>query len=156
MTGHIAVMPPLDRSEISPGIVARLDTDVLRAEGGSLTNAQVSDTEDRAVRGVCDFLVVAVDPGTDSVLALPLYPKSAPGSAPLDPARKSGPAEWLAEPVFYSRWQHWRIPLDALAAASVGETSAASARRTYSSWHADTLQELANWASRNRCEFRPA
>jgi hypothetical protein len=149
-------MPPLDRSEISPGIVVRLDTSVLRAAGGSLTNAQRSDTEDRAVTGVCDFLVVAVDAGAGPALALPLYPKSAPGSAPLDPARKSGPADWLAEPVFYSRWQHWRIPLDALVAASGGETSSANARRTYASWHLDTLQELANWASRNRCEFRPA
>jgi hypothetical protein len=149
-------MPPLDRSEISPGIVARLDTAVLRASGGSLTNAQLSAEEDRAVTGSVDFLVVALDEASGSALALPLYPKSAPGSAPLDPARKSGPAEWLAEPVFYSRWQHWRIPLDALAAASTEETSTASARRTYSSWHADTLQELANWASRNRCKFRPA
>ena len=129
---------------------------MLRAEGGSLTNAQLSDAEDRAVRGVSDFLVLAVDAGTGSALALPLYPRSAPGSAPLDQARKSGPADWLAEPTFYSRWQHWRIPLDALAAASGEEPSAATARRTYSSWHADTLQELANWASRNRCEFRPA
>jgi hypothetical protein len=149
-------MPPLDRSEISPGIVARLDTAVLRASGGSLTNAQLSAGEDRAVAGVVDFLVVAVDAAASTALALPLYPRSAPGSAPLDPARKSGPAEWLAEPVFYSRWQHWRIPLDAFAAASAGEPSGASARRTYSSWHAETLLELANWASRNRNEFRPA
>ena len=54
-------MPPLDRSEIAPGIVVRLDTALLRAAGGSLTNAQMSDTEDRAVTGVSDFLVVAVD-----------------------------------------------------------------------------------------------
>jgi len=149
-------MPPLDRSEIAPGIVVHLDTALLRAAGGSLTNAQMSDTEDRAVTGVSDFLVVAVDAGAELALALPLYPKSAPGSAPLDDARKSGPADWLAQPVFYSRWQHWRIPFDALVAASVGESTSATARRTYSSWHADTLRELANWATRNRCEFRPA
>lgn len=149
-------MPPLDRSEISPGIVVRLDTSLLRATGGSLTNAQLSGDEDRAVTGVCDFLVLAVDAGAESALALPLYPKSAPGSAPLEAARKSGPADWLAEPVFYSRWQHWRIPLDALVAASADETTLPTARRTYSSWHADTLRDLANWVTRNRCEFRPA
>jgi len=149
-------MPPLARSEIAPGIVVRLDTALLRATGGSLTNAQLSDDEDRAVTGVSDFLVVAVDVDAELALALPLYPKSAPGSAPLDDARKSGPAEWLAQPVFYSRWQHWRIPFNALTAASDSETSSATARRTYSSWHADTLRELANWATRNRCDFRPA
>ena len=109
-------MSALDRSEISPGIVVRLDTARLRAAGGSLTNAQLTGDEDRAITGVSDFLVVAVDTDAEVALALPLYPKSAPGSAPLDDARKSGPADWLAQPVFYSRWQHWRIPFSSLVA----------------------------------------
>ena len=121
-----------------------------------MTNAQRTSDADRAVTGSADFLVLSVDEATELALALPLYPRSAPGSAPLEPARQSGPSDWLGAPVYYSRWQHWRIPLDALVAASTEEPSAPSARRTYSSWHADTLQELANWASRNRCEFRPA
>jgi hypothetical protein len=149
-------MAPLDQSEIAPGIVARIDTDQLRAMGGSLTNAQASEDEDRAVTGVHDFLVVAVDPASDSCVAIPLFPRSAPGSAPLDPAQQSGPAEWRGPAVFYSRWQHWRIPRASFAAASESEPSDAAERRTYASGNKDALQDLANWATRNRCAFRSA
>jgi hypothetical protein len=117
-------MTMIDRSEIAPGLVARLDTAALRAAGGSSTNAQITADADRAVTGVVDFLVLSVDPVTELAFALPLYPRSAPGSAPLEPARQSGPADWLGAPVYYSRWQHWRIPLDAFVAASSGEPTA--------------------------------
>jgi hypothetical protein len=149
-------MAPLSPSEIAPGIVARIDTNLLRTMGGSLTNAQASADEDRAVTGVHDFLVVSADPASESYLALPLFPRSAPGSAPLDPALQAGPEEWRGPAVFYSRWQHWQIPGAALAAASESEPSEASERRTYASGNKDALQDLANWATRNRCAFRPA
>lgn len=149
-------MTQIDRSEIAPGLVARLDTAALRGAGGSSTNAQITPEADRAVTGVADFLVLSADARTGLALALPLYPRSAPGSAPLDPARQRGPADWLGAPVYYSRWQHWRIPFDAFTAASADEPTSPGARRTYAIGHADTLQELANWASRNRCAFRPA
>lgn len=138
---------------IGPGLVVRLDTSVLRARGGSQTNAQVTPEEDRAVTGVHDFLLVQMDAATSQVVVLPLFPRSAPGSAPLDDRLRSGEAAWLAAPVFYSRWQHWRIPVDALHAAVVeGE----AAGRSYAAGKVDTLRDLANWASRNRCAYRPA
>lgn len=135
------------------GQVVRLDTGVLRACGGSLTNAQVTPAEDRAVTGVHDFLVLLVDAGARRVVATPLFPRSAPGSAPLDDRHRRGPVAWMAAPVFYSRWQYWQVPLDALEAATVDE---GDEPRTYAAGTPDVLQDLANWASRNRCAYRPA
>jgi hypothetical protein len=145
-------MPPLRPEDITPGLVIHLDTEVLRREGGSLTNAQVTADEDRAVTGAHDFVIAMVDAKARRVTALPLFPRSAPGSAPLDDRLRNGSAEWMAHPVYYSRWQHWQIPVDALLAASTGE----GAPRFYASTSPDTLQDLANWATRNRCVFRPA
>jgi hypothetical protein len=139
--------------DIVPGVIVHLDTDALRAAGGSRTNAQATADEDRAVTGAHDFLVLMVDARAKEALAIPLFPRSAPGSAPLDDRQRTGPEEWRASPVFYSRWQHWRIPLEALVAASSGEAGDA---RHYAPGTPDTLQDLANWATRNRCAFRPA
>lgn len=147
-------MPALQLSEIVPGVVVRLDTDVLRAQGGSRTNAQATPDADRAVTGAHDFLILQVDAVKAQVTAIPLFPRSAPGSAPLDDALRTGPAEWLAAPVFYSRWQHWQIPVGALETASTGDESSPGQRRHYATGKTDMLQDLANWASRNRCAFR--
>lgn len=143
-------------AEVLPGIVARVDTQRLRALGGSETNAQVTDVEDRAVADVRDFLVVSIDTGKNVCMAVPLFSRSSPGSAPLSAAKRSGDVDgWLTGEVQYSRWQHWRIPLAALAAASVEEPSETGARRGFAIGDADALQDLANWATRNRCSFRP-
>ena len=148
-------MPQLDASEIIPGVVARLDTRQLRTIGGSETNAQLSDAEDRAVADVHDFLVTAVNAADGVCTAIPLFPKSSPGSAPLDAKKQWGNiAGWLTDPVHYSRWQHWRIPLAAFATASAEDPGDTDARRSYAAGDADTLQDLTNWATRNRCVFR--
>ncbi len=149
-------MSQLAVSEIVPGLVVRLDTGQLRAAGGSETNAQRSDAEDRAVTGVHDFLVLIADATTNTRTATPLFPRSSPGSAPLDPAKQWGNVEgWLIEPVHYSRWQHWRIPSDALAACSSEDPGSEGARRGYALGDADALRDIENWASRNRCAYRP-
>ena len=137
---------------IEAGDVVALDTGVLRRAGGSRTNAQQTADEDRAVTGVHDFLVLHVDRAAGQLSALPLFPRSAPGSAPLDDRLRSGPPEWLAQPVFYSRWQHWQVPLVALSAAITGDET----NRRYAAGKEEVLRELGNWASRNRCAFRPA
>jgi hypothetical protein len=148
-------MSPLDVSEVLPGVVARLDTHQLRAAGGSETNAQVTDTEDRAVTDVHDFLVVAMHAITGLCMAVPLFPRSSPGSAPLPSVKRRGRVgTWLTDDVHYSRWQHWRIPRIALAMASAEDPGSAGARRSFAMDDADTLQDLANWATRNRCAFR--
>ena len=148
-------MPQLDVAEIIPGLVVRLDTQRLRAIGGSETNAQVTDTEDRAVADVRDFLVVAIDAAAGTCTAIPLFPKSSPGSAPLEAKKQWGNIEgWLIDAVHYSRWQHWHIPFAALSEASGEDPGAPGARRSYAAGDADTLQDLANWATRNRCAFR--
>ena len=148
-------MPQLDVTEIVPGVVARLDTRQLRSIGGSETNAQLTDTEVRAVAGVHDFLVVAVDTAAARCTAIPLAPRSSPGSAPLEAKKQWGNiGGWLTETVHYSRWQHWHIPLAALAESSGEDPGTPGARRSYAAGDADTLQELANWATRNRCAFR--
>ena len=139
--------------EIIPGAVVRVDTTRLRTLGTSETNAQVTPTEDRAVTGTHDFLVVEV--AGERVVAVPLFPRSSPGSAPLEPEKRRGEAGgWREEPVHYSRWQHWRIPLAALVAASADDPGSPSDRRGYAVGDVDTLRGLLNWASRNRCAFR--
>lgn len=143
-------------SEIRPGLVVRLDTALLRALGGAETNAQRTEEEDRAVTDVHDFVVVATDGAAASSMLLPIFPRSAPGSAPLDPSRMRGPAEFTIVPWFYSRWQHWRIPHAAIIAASANDPGAEGNRRSYAEGEVDALRELENWASRNRCAFRPA
>lgn len=149
-------MTQLEAHEIIPGLVVRVDTRHLRALGGSETNAQRTDAEDRAVTDVHDFLVVAVDAARLSCTAVPLFAASSPGSAPLDAKKQWGnTGDWLTAAVHYSRWQHWRIPFSALADASSEDPGTADARRSYAAGDADTLRDLENWASRNRCQFRP-
>jgi hypothetical protein len=149
-------MTAIQQDEIGSGLVVHLDTDRLRALGGSRTNAQATAEEDRAVTGGHEFVVAMIDRTAREVLALPLFPRSAPGSAPLVDALRVGGTEWLSQPRFYSQWQHWRIPFDALIEASGEEPTVAGSRRGYGTGKADVLQALANWATRNRCAFRPA
>ena len=145
----------ISTADIAPGVVVRIDTQQLRASGGSETNAQVTHTEDRAVTDARDFLVVAVDAERALCTAVPLFTRSSPGSAPLPPTKRAGDVgTWLTDDLHYSRWQHWRIPLAAFASASMNEPSEPGARRTFASGDADALQDLANWATRNRCAFR--
>jgi hypothetical protein len=147
-------MSQLAQSEIVPGLIVRLDTRELRTIGGSETNAQRSDVEDRAVTDVHDFLVLSMD-ATGMCTAIPLFPRSSPGSAPLNPAKQWGNVEgWLTDPAHYSRWQHWHIPSAALIAASSGDPGSEGARRGYALGDADTLRDIANWESRNRCVYR--
>ena len=109
----------------------------------------------RSVSDVHDFCVVAVDAAKGHCVAIPLFGRSSPGSAPLEPKKQWGNIEsWLTETVHYSRWQHWRMPLASVVAASGEDPGTPGARRSYAAGDADTLQDLLNWASRNRCEFR--
>lgn len=150
-------MAAFTTSEIVPGVVARIDTQHLRSLGGSETNAQRTDTEDRAVTDTRDFLVVDVDVARGTCLCLPLFNRSSPGSAPLALDKRQGDVEhWLTDDLHYSHWQHWRIPLARFADASAEDPGEPGARRTFASGDADTLRDLANWATRNRCAFRPA
>jgi hypothetical protein len=149
-------MPAVDSSEVRAGLVVRLDTTTLRERGGSETNAQMSAGEDRAVTGVHDFLVVNLDPRTDVATAVPLFARTAPGSSPLDPRkREGGSTGWTTEPLFYSHWQHWRIPRDALVRAATADPALVGARRLYATGSPDALQDILNWATRNRNDFRP-
>ena len=148
-------MPHLALPEIVPGVVTCLDTQLLRSTGGSETNAQITDTEDRAVTDERDFLVVAVNMTASVCTAVPLFTKSSPGSAPLAADKRQGDVgSWLAADVHFSRWQHWRIPLSALSIASHNDPGDVDNRRSFALGDADTLQDLANWATRNRCAFR--
>jgi hypothetical protein len=148
-------MPHLALREIVPGVVARLDTQLLRSTGGSATNAVITDTEDRAVSDERDFLVVAVNANASTCMAVPLFNRSSPGSAPLVPSARQGDVgTWRTDDVHYSRWQHWQIPLSAFSIASATDPGDVDIRRSYALGDADTLQDLANWATRNRCAFR--
>jgi hypothetical protein len=145
----------LTASEIAPGLVVRLDTTVLRARGDSQTNAVVSGEDDRAVSGTHDFLVVGVDRPTGRCTAVPLFAKAAVGSQPLAEEHKAGPADgWLGAELYFSRWQHWRIPAESLVAASSAEPTAEGDRRRYAAGDGATLDDIRAWESRNRAAYR--
>ena len=140
-------------AEVTAGLVVHLDTDELRRIGGSQTNAERTQTEDRAVVGPHYFLVVEVD--EINAVAVPLFSKYAPGSEHLSENRKSGLAEkWLNEQSFFSRWQHWHIPVAALAASSSTEESEPNNRRRYAAAEPAALQAIAAWQAKNRAAFR--
>lgn len=147
---------PLAPTDITPGLVLRVDTTQLRALGGSQTNAELGATGDRAVSGVTDFLVVGVDRGTGVCTAVPLFPKAAVGNQPLDDEHKrGGDAAWRATPTFFSRWQHWRVPVDALIAATAPTDAARADHRQYAPGDGPTLDDIRVWESRNRAAYRP-
>lgn len=146
---------PLPVNDIAPGLVVTLDTDVLRARGDCQTNAERSGEQDRAVTGVQSFLLLAVDTKTGGCTAVPVFAKSAVGNQPLDNRRKSGDhAEWRAAASFFSRWQHWRMPVDAVVAAYADEDTAPASRRWYAADDRSALDDIKNWEGRNRAEYR--
>jgi hypothetical protein len=136
--------------------VVTLDTTQLRALGDAHTNAVRGPEGDRAVAGTHDFLVVGVDTVTSVCTAVPLFSKSAVGNQPLVEARKTGrKAGWIETDVYFSRWQHWRIPLASLVEASGAETTTIADRRRYAADDRSTLDDIRVWESRNREGYRP-
>lgn len=141
--------------EITPGLVVRLDSMILRSLGGSQTNAVRGPEGDRAVTGTLDFLVVGVDVRTRACTAVPLFRKTAVGNQPLEESRKSGPAaEWLGTDVYFSRWQHWRVPASDLVTASEQDPASQGARRHYAAGDGPTLDDIKVWESHNRAGYR--
>ncbi len=146
---------PVSLDEITPGLVVQLDTTMLRALGGSETNAVLNASGDRAVADVHDFLVVGVDAATGRCTAVPLFDKSAVGSEPLVESRKSGHATgWIGTATFFSHWQHWRIPSAAIVSASGGDPASVADRRRYSPDDRSVLDDVRVWESHNRSAYR--
>ncbi|MCC6241427.1 MAG: hypothetical protein IT353_01245 [Gemmatimonadaceae bacterium] len=147
----------VSEQEIVPGLVVQLDTATVRALGGAQTNAELSGSADRAVLGTVDFLVVGVDLSRTTCTAVPLFAKSAVGNQPLDASKKSGgDASWTATEHWFSRWQHWRIPLAHVEAASAGEATEPLGRRRYAAADRSALDDIKNWEIRNRAPYRSA
>lgn len=149
-------MPAVAEGEIKPGLVVHLDTSVLRSIGGSETNAETGPGGDRAVQGPHYFLIVTVDEKSRECVAVPLFSKGAPGSERLAEQLKSGLSEkWIGLPSYFSRWQHWRVPLSATPFASIDEESTPETRRQYAADAPEELERIAAWRGKNRAPFRP-
>ncbi len=147
---------PVTPEDITAGLVVTLDTTLLRALGNAQTNAVRGPEGDRAVAGTHDFLVVGVDSMTGVCTAVPLFGKSAVGNQPLVDARKAGrTVGWIGTDVYFSRWQHWRIPMASLVEASGAETTTTADRRRYAADDRSTLDDIRAWESRNRERYRP-
>lgn len=145
----------ISSEEIVPGLVVRLDTTILRELGGSQTNAVIGAEGDRAVTGTHDFLVVGIDHRTRACTAVPLFHKTAVGNQPLEESRKTGPgADWTGADVYFSRWQHWRLPEASVVAASEPDPASPGARRHYATGDGPTLDDIKAWESRNRANYR--
>lgn len=139
------------------GIVVQLDTTALRAQGGSETNAELGAHGDRAVVGTHDFLVLYDDATTGMCTAVPLFTKSAVGNQPLVDTLKAGAADgWKGADVFFSRWQHWRIPVAAVDAAIEANAALEAPERRYASHDLPALDDIRVWESHNRAPYRPA
>ena len=146
-------MAAVTESEVVSGLVVHLDTDEVRRLGGASTNADVSKGEDRAVVGPHYFLVVSVS--DTNCLAVPLFSRFAPGSELLQESFKSGlAAKWQGEDSYFSRWQHWRIPISSVAASSDTEESSPQDRRRYATASPDAMVAIADWQARNREPYR--
>ncbi len=143
--------------EITVGLVVRLDTSVLRSFGGCQTNAVLGPQGDRAVVGTHDFLVVGVDVPSGVCTGVPLFAKTAVGNQPLIESKKSGNADhWIGTDSFFSHWQHWRIPMSAIVAASEHDEAAPTTRRRYGAQDRTALDDIRNWEKRNRSAYRAA
>ncbi len=147
------------------GLIVRLDTDALRTAGGCQTNAVKNAQGDRAVRGTHDFLLVYVDASENMTTAVPLFSKSAVGNQPLVESLKSGAGEgWIGADVYFSRWQHWRIPTllinEALQAHRTARNdanlTAAPNDRRYAANDSSALDDVRVWESHNRAQYRDA
>jgi hypothetical protein len=146
---------PLAPSDITPGLVVRLDTTALRALGGCQTNAEQGAAGDRAVTDTHDFLVVGVDRSTDVCTAVPLFPKAAVGNQPLAEEHKRGTLSgWIGTDTYFSRWQHWRVPMASIIA--VADEEAITSPRHYAPGDGPTLDDIRVWESRNRAPYRDA
>jgi hypothetical protein len=147
-------MSRLSVEEVKVGLVVHLDTAALRKLGGSKTNAQITESEDRAVEGPHYFLVTKLDREDGTCLAVPLFSGSAPGSEKLDEDKKSGhPDNWLGSDSYFSHWQHWVIPLSDIPEASANEESSPDSRRSYAADPED-FEAINKWVGKNICDFR--
>lgn len=141
--------------DVVPTLIVRLDTTVLRTMGGSLCNAVRTDHEDRAVTGVHDFLLLQLVAATGRCTATPLFTSPAVGNQPLDPAKKSGGnAAWRDGTHFFSHWQHWQIPVEAIVSASVEDAESPASRRRYSVEDPTEIDAIRKWERRNRASYR--
>ncbi|MEQ1689903.1 MAG: hypothetical protein ABMA00_01350 [Gemmatimonas sp.] len=145
----------VNADEISVGLVILLDTTALRTRGGCQTNAVITAEGDRAVVGPHDFLIVGVDAASGLCTAVPLFSKSAVGNQPLVESKKAGrPEAWIGTDSFFSHWQHWRIPISAVVAASEADESTPATRRRYATEDRTALDDIRNWEKRNRAAYR--
>ncbi len=147
----------LTHEAVTPGLVVQLDTALLRALGGCQTNAVLGPEGDRSVVGTQDFLIVGVDAAAGRCTAVPLFAKTAVGNQPLENGKKSGTAnQWIGTDTFFSRWQHWRIPVASVVAASAGDPATVADRRRYAAADRSALDDIKNWEGRNRAAYRDA
>jgi hypothetical protein len=79
------------------------------------------------------------------------------GNQPLVDEYKSGSASgWKGSDVYFSRWQHWRIPVDVIQHAIADDSAPTESRRRYSGSDSSVLDDIRVWESRNRAEYRQA
>ncbi|MBA4788194.1 MAG: hypothetical protein H2042_00700 [Rhizobiales bacterium] len=150
-------MPSLsDISEIFEGLVVHLDTGLLRQHGGCLSNVS---TPERAVQGPHYFLVLEIDHTSGSALAVPLFSSKTAGGEKLDDGQKSGPPNnWIGhgQASWFSKFQHWKIPLAALVAASADDDGMPGNRRGYATTAPALLADIAASRAQNSNQtFRP-
>lgn len=107
--------------------------------------------------GEQDFLILHADAATGFCTAVPLFGKSAVGNQPLLDEYKSGNASgWKGSDVYFSRWQHWKIPVDVIQQAIAADDSPMETRRRYSGSDSSVLDDIRVWESRNRAAYRTA
>jgi len=139
-------MAAVTSDEVLPGLVVFLDADRLWASGHAETNADAG----REVQGPHLFLILAV--GSDGVCdTVPLFGEWAPGSGQLQQRLKSGSLpEWALPNSYFSGFQHWRVPIGEVVAASNGELTISGDRCGYALGAPAELQRILSCGTRNR------
>ena len=146
-------MATLVRNEIRPGLNVFLDAGTLVTLPGVLTNTRRVAGEDRAADDFRPFLVVQVE--ADGVcLCVPLFSKWKKDRLQLDRKLKTGPGKgWIERDSFFSPFQFWIIPTEALIAASTAEMNGIGNRQRYADAEPEALTKIAAYRNSSDTDY---
>lgn len=146
-------MPAVEINEISPGLNAFLDIDVLKVCAGVETNARTNTAADN--KKLRPFLILSIlEDGR--ALCVSLHSGPGDGRLLLDSQLKQGPGTgWTKRPSYFSRYQFWKLPLDCVVRASHRERSAVGNRQRYAVSDPQALTTIAAHWLDSDTSYRP-
>lgn len=151
-------MTNFTEAELFAGMVVHLSPDSLKTQPGVQTNVDVGrEVTDKSGRNKDDHYFLLLEKDNDGQwLCMPLFSRTAPGSEALSEALKGGePINWIGQPSYVSRFQHWKASGTAIVNSQKNDTSSPGNRRTYAVGNPSELGRLSAFKLNNRNQFRP-